>query len=111
MALISKQTVSSADRTVTLSAAAEAGDHMVYDRVAKLYVFNDSGSSINVTLVSEAPSNPPTGPVNLVVAVPDGQLGIIGDVGNALYRDAVTGHVSWTYSAHANVSVAVVQGG
>lgn len=108
MAQIAKQTIAPNEKTLVLSVATEAGDHMLYDRAAKLFVFNDSAAPITVTLASEAPVAPPTGPEDLVVTVAAGRLAIIGDVTNQAYRDS-NGQVHWTYGDHEDVFVAVVQ--
>ena len=108
MAELTKQTISSSDRSFSMAAAAEAGDSVAFDRLAKLVVRNGSSASVTVTIASEAPAAPPTGPEDLVVTIVAGETAVIGDIGNVLYRDG-SGDVVWTYSAHEDLFVAVVQ--
>ena len=109
MATLIKQAIATAGTAVTLAAADVAGDAVKHESNLKLLVLNGSASSIDVTIVSKVAANPPTGPKDLVFAVPAGDLGVI-PIGNGGYRDAATGNAAWTYSDVTTVEVAVISG-
>lgn len=94
---------------ITLAAASELGDSVAWASRQKLLVLNGSSGSVTVTIISEVESNPPIGPEDLEVDVAQDKLAII-DISDRNFRDAVTGKVSWTYSAYSDVSVAVIAG-
>lgn len=109
MALLVAQSVAQGGTPLTTAAADAGGDSVLHGNNVRLYVFNDGEDPIDVTITSKVTSNPPQGPLNLVVEAPDGQLTII-PLGNGGFRDPATGRVAWTYEAVTGVTVAVVAG-
>lgn len=106
MATLTRKTIAGAGTAFALTAAEETGDKVAYATGAKLLVKNDSLSSITVTVASEvADSLGITGADN-VVTVAAGALAVIPL--STVYNKSADGLVAWTYSAFADVGVAVI---
>lgn len=86
-------------------AAAGGGDSFPVDDDTTFRVVNGGGSSINVTLVSQAGAEPGIAPANKVVAVPAGAQRAIRVKPSGRFRDA-NGRCQVTYSAVTSVTVA-----
>lgn len=107
MALLTSVAATLAGTTVTYVAAAAGGDTAQYSPNTELCVRNGSGAAVTVTVV--VPGNTQFGQAepDVPVSVPAG-----GEKRISLVRELVdpaTGYISFTYSASASVTVALVQ--
>ena len=106
MAIIAAQQAAITGLIPAFVAASAGGDSANPDDRTTLRVKNGSGASINVTIVIPGATYGQPNP-DPVVPVPAG-----GDVSVSLppaIADLATGLVSWTYSAAASVTIALVR--
>lgn len=108
MATLSRQVLANAGTTVTFTAAGASGDKTVPGDGVTLLVNNGSGASINVILATPATVDGDLAVADRTVAVPAGAIKAI-PLPAKLYADRADGGLaSWTYSAWASVTVAVI---
>lgn len=107
MATLSRQSIGLAGTAITFAAASAGGDKAAPAEGVKLLVKNDSGSSMNV-IVGTPATVQGLAVEDRTVAVAAGTIKAI-PLSQALYGNkADSGLASWTYSATASVTVAVI---
>lgn len=108
MATLVTQNISTAGIVPTYAAASGGGDAMVADATSFLHVFNASGGSITVTLVTPATVDTTLAVGDRAVVVAAGTNQMIS-VPAELYRDPTTGLASITYSGVTTLTVAAIR--
>lgn len=107
MATLTRQQILNTGTTVTYAAAAGGGDKCLPGDTTWIEVVNGSGSSIDVTVNSQTPSNYGTDE-DLVVAVAAGATDRIGPLPANRFAASADGLVAWTYSSATTITVAAV---
>ncbi len=105
--LLTVQKIVLAGLTPSLVAAAAGGDSFANDGTTYIQVDNGGGSSINVTVSSQARAPEGTAQADNVVAVPAAGSRLIGPFTKNAWNDA-SGIISLTYSAVTTVTVGAI---
>lgn len=107
MATLTKQNVVLTGLNPSFVAAAAGGDEFLNSGRAFIYVKNGGGSSINVTVDSQAPCSQGYDH-DAVVAIPAGEERMIGPFPKDRFNDA-SEKVQITYSGVTSVTIAVIE--
>lgn len=107
MATLTPSTASLSGVVLPSTAAGVSGDKFAADGRNVLIVNNGSGSSINVTITSQAVAGPGLAKTDLVVAVANGVTKVIGPFPPGAFADS-NGQVNVAYSSATSVTVGVL---
>lgn len=107
MAELTAKTAQRAANAVTVSAATETGDTFVNTGKEAIYLINASASPVTVSVETTATIDGVAAGAKEIV-VPAGTTHLLGPWPKALYNDG-DNLVSITYSAHEDVSLAILK--
>lgn len=107
MATLTTQDITLDGIVPSYASAAGGGDEFVWDKYTFLHVKNGGGSSIDVTIASQASAGQGLAAADKVVAVGAGSEKFIGPFQEAAFED-INGKVQVSYSGVTTVTVAAL---